>query len=135
MKDYAWYPAVVPTNPTAQQKTLKEYGWFKAVPDAQAAPAPLILITPGRDEPYMNYQMLAITLASQGFFVVGVDNPQDDSPLTFVNRPLDILFTLDQLTAENQSDFGGIIATDHVGVMGDSLGAYTTLALTGARID
>jgi len=39
------------------------------------------------------------------------------------------------LTATDQSDFGGVINTDDVGVMGDSYGAYTTLALTGARID
>ena len=48
---------------------------------------------------------------------------------------MDILFVLNQMAPTNQNDFGGIIDTDYVGVNGNSFGAYTTLAVTGARID
>src|SRR2546426_516431 len=44
---YVWYPAIVPANPTEQQKTNQQNGWLKATPDSHAAPYPLILISPG----------------------------------------------------------------------------------------
>ena len=136
MTDYVWYPAVVPANPTSvEQDNANRVGWLKAEPDVKAAPYPLILISPGYTQSAIDFKFLAFTLVSQGFVVVGLAHPNEESPLSFVNRPMDVLYVLDQLAAQNQSDFGGVIDTDHVGVMGDSYGAYTTLAITGARID
>ncbi|MEO8394605.1 MAG: hypothetical protein ABI700_16540, partial [Chloroflexota bacterium] len=133
---YIWYPAIAPATPSTQQTRTQKlgYGWRDADFDAQAAPYPLILFSPAFGGG--NRRELEVPLASQGFVVVGIERlPGDDQQNTLIDRPLDMLFVLDQLTATNQSDFGGLIDTDHVGVLGTSFGAYTTLALTGARFD
>ena len=50
----------------------------------------------------------------------------------FINRPLDISFTLDELERRNQSEFEGRLDLDNVGMYGHSYGGYTALAIAGA---
>jgi predicted dienelactone hydrolase len=136
MHDYVWYPAIPPANATkSQQYTGSQFGWGKAPPDMKAAPYPLILISPGWTQDAIDFKALAISLVSHGYVVLGLQHPDEYSQLQFINRPMDILFTIKQLAAINQGDLSGMIDTDHVGIFGDSYGAYTSLALTGARID
>ena len=136
MSEIIWYPAIAPTNPTEKQSNdARQMGWVDATSDMTGAPYPLIVFSHGANQTAVDFATLEMSLVTHEFVVVGLDHPNDDSPLTFVNRPMDVLFVLEQLAARNRSDFGGLIDTDHVGVMGDSFGAYTTLAVTGARID
>ena len=50
----------------------------------------------------------------------------------FINRPLDISYTLDELERRNQSEFEGRLDLENVGVYGHSYGGYTALAIAGA---
>jgi hypothetical protein len=55
-----------------------------------------------------------------------------------INRPLDVVFVIEQLAALNEdpgSDFAGMINVDQTGVIGFSDGAYTALSVSGARVD
>src|SRR5207244_1366477 len=132
---YIWYPAIAPDKPTDQQSKMSKTGWFNATPDPKAAPYPLIVFSPGYTAGALSYLDLISRLVSQGFVVAGLGHPNETDQVSLVDRPMDILFTINQLAETTKADFGGVIDTDHVGVMGHSYGAYTTLAVTGARID
>ncbi|HVO41466.1 MAG TPA: hypothetical protein VMT34_02530 [Aggregatilineales bacterium] len=135
-----WYPAIPPVNPDKKLTALfppEEWGWQKAMPDLKGAPYPLILYSPyyqGSGE-QLHDLSLNLPLASHGFVVAGLSHLHDDSQVSLVDRPLDILFVIDQLAALKEGELAGLIDADHVGVMGFSSGAWTTLAVTGARID
>ncbi len=131
---YIWYPALAPEQPTDKQTKMSKSGWFQAAPDLSGGPYPLIL-NPAAFGGSSSLTQLDMALASRGFVVVGLQHLNDFSGVAFVDRPLDVLFALDQLAAVNQSDFGGMIDTNHVGLIGTTFGAYTALALTGARVD
>ncbi|MCC7451288.1 MAG: hypothetical protein IT324_28015 [Anaerolineae bacterium] len=128
-----WYPAVRPENADAPNR--RYMGWSKAAPDIKGAPYPLILYSHG----YLgsNLEILPVIqpLVTHGFVVVGLQHPMDSTPISVVDRPLDILFVLNHLATTPQPDFKGVIDMDRVGVLGWSKGAYTSLALNGARID
>ena len=55
----------------------------------------------------------------------------------FIERPLDIQFVIDELERRNFNDpaFKNTLDLDKIGVIGHSLGGYTTLALAGAEIN
>jgi predicted dienelactone hydrolase len=53
----------------------------------------------------------------------------------FLNRPLDIKFTLDELTRLNQSLFKSQLNVENVGVMGRSLGGTTALSVAGSSLN
>ncbi len=53
----------------------------------------------------------------------------------FIDRPLDITYLLDELDRLNQSQFQGKLNLKRVGIVGQSFGSYTALALAGAQIN
>lgn len=53
----------------------------------------------------------------------------------FFDRPQDISVLLDELEQRNVSEYGGQLNLTNVGVLGESFGGYTALALAGATID
>ncbi|MEM9165153.1 MAG: alpha/beta fold hydrolase, partial [Cyanobacteria bacterium P01_F01_bin.4] len=53
----------------------------------------------------------------------------------FIDRPLDVSCVIDELTRLNKTEFEGRLNLDAVGVLGQSFGGYTALALAGATID
>jgi alpha-beta hydrolase superfamily lysophospholipase len=53
----------------------------------------------------------------------------------FIERPRSITRLLDELARRNQSHYQGRLDLDHVGILGNSFGSYTALALAGATID
>jgi predicted dienelactone hydrolase len=105
------------------------------------------------DRRFLRY--LASHLASFGFTVVSVEHPgsninalinasqswQIDNLLPaseFIERPKDISFILNELTAlnkDNNSIFFDKFNTQKVTIIGHSFGGYTALALAGARLD
>jgi predicted dienelactone hydrolase len=115
--------------------------------------APLIVISHGLGSDRSTYAYLAQQLASYGFAVAVPEHPGSSSqqiqalisgganevtaPTEFVDRPLDIRYLLDQLEVLSQTDprFAGHINLKQVGVIGQSLGGYTALALAGAEIN
>ncbi|NEO20295.1 alpha/beta fold hydrolase, partial [Moorena sp. SIO4A5] len=93
------------------------------------------------------FEYLARHLASHGFAVAVPEHPGSNAdqiqalltglakeaapPSEFINRPLDIKFLLDEL----ESSFQGQLNLQQVGVLGQSFGGYTSLALAGAEIN
>jgi len=118
-----------------------------------AGKAPLIVISHGLGSDRSTYAYLAQQLASYGFAVAVPEHPGSSAqqiqalisgganevtaPTEFVDRPLDIRYLLDQLETLSQTDprFAGRIDLKQVGVIGQSLGGYTALALAGAEIN
>jgi predicted dienelactone hydrolase len=111
------------------------------------SPAPVIVISHGLGTDSSNFKYLAQHLASHGLAVVVPNHPGSISlhhqtnaiiePGEFQNQPLDVKYVLNQLEKINQSDlrFRNRLNLDQVGVFGQSLGGYTSLALAGAEIN
>ena len=108
---------------------------------------PLIVISHGLGSDLTTFAYLAKHLASHGFTVAVPEHPGSSArqieallsgldsnvtpPEELINRPLDIKFVLDRLAEQ----FGDEIDTENVGAIGQSFGAYTTLALAGAELN
>ncbi|MDX2216499.1 MAG: alpha/beta hydrolase [Oculatellaceae cyanobacterium bins.114] len=115
--------------------------------------APVIVISHGLGSDRTAYAYLARHLASYGFAVAVPEHPGSNSdqlealiegrasdvtqPNEFIDRPHDITFLLDHLEYRSQIDpfLRGRLDLQRVGVVGQSLGGYTALALAGARIN
>lgn len=118
-----WYPVTATTA--------------DAPPDFGAAPYPLILYTIGQLGHRAELQYLTQHLATYGFVVAALER-KDRAPFSYteaVDRPLDVLFVLNQLAAAPPDNLIGLIDTNRVGVMGYSFGGYTSVAVSGARWD
>ena len=108
---------------------------------------PLVVISHGLGSDLTSFAYFAKHLASHGFAVAVPEHPGSSArqieallnglandvtpPEELIDRPLDIKFMLDRL-AQN---FGDKIDVENVGMIGQSFGGYTTLALAGAEIN
>ena len=120
-----WYPAKPGTGQTEitaykdiftrDGKTLANlYGRAvrDALPEAGAAPYPLLIISHGYPGNRFLLSHLAENLASKGYIVASIDHKDstyDDQGAfgsTLLNRPLDILFVLDSMAKLNAEDAG-----------------------------
>lgn len=122
-----WYPAAI------EEQVEAPY------PPLQAdAPYPLIIHSHGLGSYPQELEDIYLKhLVSYGF-VVAAPNHLDYEPgvqLNLINRPLDLLFTLDALAGLENDPLAGVIDTDNVGLLGSSGGAYSVVAAGGARID
>jgi predicted dienelactone hydrolase len=106
-------------------------------PDTTGAPYPLIIYSHGFGGGPGELLSSFNRLVSHGFVVAAVTHPdENDGWKALVERPLDILFLLNQLTVLGEDNpLVGLIDTDNVGVMGTSYGGYTTISVGGARIN
>ena len=108
---------------------------------------PLVVISHGLGSDLTTFAYFAKHLASHGFAVAVPEHPGSNSrqieallnglardvtpPEELIDRPLDIKFLLDRLADQ----FGDNIDTNHVGIIGQSFGGYTALALAGAELN
>jgi predicted dienelactone hydrolase len=120
---------------------------------ARSATLPIIVISHGLGSGRAAFKYFAEHLASHGFVVAVPEHPgsserqisalldgkADDvsNPKEFMDRPLDVSFLLDELSRLNQTDdrFKRHLNLNQVGVMGQSFGGYTALALVGAKLN
>ncbi|PSB26225.1 alpha/beta hydrolase [Stenomitos frigidus] len=120
---------------------------------ASSAPAPVIVISHGLGSDRSTFAYLAIHLASYGFAVLVPEHPGSNAarlqalingtasevsePAEFVNRPLDVTFVLNQVEnlVKATPDLRGRLDLQQVGVLGQSFGGYTALAVAGAPIN
>jgi predicted dienelactone hydrolase len=141
------------TDESRDDRTLETYIWYPALvsddaprpfpPDTSGAPYPLVIFSHGyTGSPGDASPLFVEHLVSQGFVVAGVDHRDSDPgsiwpPIhQLIDRPLDVLFLLDQLAElKNDDALDGMIDTDNIGMIGYSFGAYTALAVGGARLD
>lgn len=116
-------------------------------------PKPLIILSHGLGSGLSAFQYLAEHFASHGYVVAVPEHPGSSvshwrallksetnlisTPQEFIDRPLDIQYLLDDLTAKNLSHpvLKGQIDLDQIGLFGHSYGGYTALAIAGADID
>lgn len=113
--------------------------------------APLVIISHGLGGDRSSFAYLAEHLASHGFAVAVVEHPGSNSdqieallagqsdraiePEEMIRRATSIQTLLNELeTAAQTPAIGSRINLQRVGVLGQSFGAYTTLALAGATI-
>lgn len=120
-------------------------------PEQIGEKTPVVIISHGLGARPEDFVERAQHLASYGFVVVMPQHPGSDHEqvqklkqglsrsyfLTneFIDRPRDISFVIDELERRNQSEFGGRLNLQSVGVAGHSFGGYTVLAVAGATID
>ncbi|MBD2090147.1 alpha/beta hydrolase [Microcoleus sp. FACHB-1515] len=115
--------------------------------------APVIVISHGLGSDRTSFAYLAEHLASYGFAVALVEHPGSNTaqleallsgrageviqPEEFVDRALDIRLLLNDLNRRSRNDplFRGRLNVQQVGVIGQSFGGYTALALAGAEIN
>ncbi|MEA5576295.1 alpha/beta hydrolase [Anabaena sp. UHCC 0451] len=114
---------------------------------------PIIVISHGLGSDRTSFAYLAEHLASYGFVVAVPEHPGSNAkqiqallagkvdrvtnPREFIDRPLDIKYLLDELTSLSKTNptFRGRLNLEQVGVVGQSFGGYTALALAGAKIN
>ncbi len=112
---------------------------------------PVVIISHGLGSQAIDFDYIGKHLASHGYYValpqhVGSDNKYFQEALegyhrqlyeaeSFINRPADISFLLDELESLNQTEYNNRLNLQDVGIMGHSFGGYTALAVGGARID
>ncbi|NES22374.1 MAG: alpha/beta hydrolase [Symploca sp. SIO3E6] len=112
----------------------------------------LVIISHGLASSRRTFAYLAEHLASHGFGVAVLEHPGSNTqrvnrlfagfgnppePEILINRPLDIKYLLDELSAKAQSEPNrfGKLNLQSVGLIGQSLGGYTVLAAGGATLD
>ena len=109
---------------------------------------PVVIFSHGLNSKPADYAKKAKHLASYGFLVlmpqhIGSDEiygeefkegyyPDLSDVNEFINRPLDITYTIDELERRNQSEFEGRLDVENIGIFGHSYGGYTALAIAGA---
>ncbi|GAB4343977.1 MAG: alpha/beta hydrolase [Leptolyngbyaceae cyanobacterium] len=113
---------------------------------------PVVVISHGLGSDRDSFAYLASHLASHGFVVLVPEHPGSDSkqmeallqgnasevsePGEFANRPLDISYLLDYLEQQSRTNpTYQSFNLQRVGVIGQSFGGYTALALAGASIN
>jgi len=115
-------------------------------------PSPVVVISHGLGSDRSSLAYLATQLASYGFAVAVPEHPGSNAeqlrllltgrantaeePSEFINRPYDVKYLLDQLQVLSKIDpnYQHLNLTQ-VGVIGQSFGGYTALALAGATIN
>ena len=155
-----WYPAQIPNGKVAQTEytdwlgrpnteerpqapfTFLGRALRDAAPVEKAQAFPLVIVSHGY--PGSRYLMSYLTenLASKGYVVVAIDHTEsthyDAGPFasTLMNRPLDILFVLDEmakLSAEQSGSFlAGQLDVNNTAIIGYSMGGYGVLNVAGA---
>ncbi|CAD0230989.1 MULTISPECIES: alpha/beta hydrolase [Planktothrix] len=116
-----------------------------------STPAPVIVISHGLGSDRTTFKYLAEHLASHGYFVAVPEhletsadglanflqgNAQPPGADAFVDRPLDITYVLNLLEEKaKKSAFSSDLLLDNVGVIGQSYGGYTALAVGGATFN
>ncbi len=120
---------------------------------ASNATVPLVVISHGLGSDRAAFRYFAEHLASHGYLVAIPEHPGSSNrqiealfdgkaadvsqPSEFLDRPLDVSFLIDELlrAPAGNDPYRGRVNPDAIGVMGQSFGGYTALALAGATFD
>ncbi len=131
----------------------RPFGVDVFLPVGVTQPAPVVVISHGLGSTRSAFAYLGEHLATHGFVAVIPDHigsgeevrtalldgvlGSDINPVEYIDRPLDIQFTLDYLEqlAETDPEWTGRMNLQQVGVIGHSFGGYTALALAGAPLN
>jgi predicted dienelactone hydrolase len=144
-----WYPSTTEAIAGVDRYVVNLFGFdvartptYRDVARADGA-FPLVLFSHGNGGIRFQSIFLATHLASHGYIVASPDHHGNTfldigagtvDGQSFVNRPLDMKFVLDELLARNGAagDFlAGAVDVARIGMSGHSFGGFTTLALAG----
>jgi len=138
--------------PDGTSVTLK-YGVELIIPQKLSRPAPVVIISHGLGSSPAGFLYLAEHLASYGFavalpehvtsgaaikekFKAGILNT-NVTPSSFLDRPLDVTQTLNELERLSQQDstLAGKLDLQQVGILGHSFGGYTAFVSGGGKFN
>ncbi|MEP1448414.1 MAG: dienelactone hydrolase [Paraglaciecola sp.] len=126
------------TKVTLQGKAIRD-----ANPSNTSRHLPLVIISHGYPGNRFLMSHLAENIASKGFVVVSIDHTdstyrtQAAFGSTLVNRPLDQLFTLDQIelmAKDNDSFLFELVNTENTALIGYSMGGYGAVISAGGGV-
>jgi predicted dienelactone hydrolase len=147
-----WYPAQIPEN----RKELTHYTDYQHVEEpisykgralrgaepVEGQSFPLLVVSHGYPGTRLMMSYLAENMASKGYVVASIQHPdstvinQKDFSSTLLNRPLDILFTVDEMAKLGKDGSGsflsGLVNADMTGLIGYSMGGYGSINAAGA---
>jgi predicted dienelactone hydrolase len=148
-----WYPAAENSKGKTSLDVYLRDGKTKvaihgrAVRDANPVKVshrfPLVLVSHGYPGNRFLLSHLAENIASKGYVVVSIDHTdstyrtQAAFGSTLVNRPLDQLFTLDQIelmSNDSSSFLNGLVNTHNTALIGYSMGAYGAVISAGGGV-
>lgn len=109
--------------------------------DGEDGPYPLLIVSHGYPGSRYIMSYLGENLASKGYVVVSIDHTDStfsdvtQFSSTLYNRPLDILFVLNQMAAfgaaDSDSFLSGVVDANNTGLIGYSLGGYGVINAAG----
>ncbi len=120
------------------------------IPNNLNKPAPVIVVAPGLNSDIGAFGYVAKHLASHGFGIIAIDFPQTDAqriwqelagldtipkPNAWLQQPLDVTSVLNAVELKVKSDaaWKGKLDLTNVGMLGQSLGGYTSLGIGGSQ--
>ena len=147
-----WRKEDLTIKPVGNEPSSRPIKGVVYLPVATDKPAPLVVIAPGLNTDWQNFEYIAQHLASYGFGVAALNFPGtnaqrvnavlnglDTPPLDnqWVLQPKVVTRLLDEIERKTQSDsqWQGKLNMQKVGMIGQSLGGYTTMAIAGAKVD
>ncbi len=122
-------------------------------PQALGEPAPVVIISHGFGDVKESFIFMAEHLASHGIVTLLTDHVGSDlsyrqaflqgrlntllSPMEFLNRPQEISVLIDELEqlTSSRPEWSARLDLERIGIMGDSLGGATALAVAGAELN
>ncbi|AFZ56940.1 alpha/beta hydrolase [Anabaena cylindrica FACHB-243] len=146
---FTWQKQTITLNDQSRNRTFPADIYLPNVSN----PRSIVVISHGLGSDRSSFAYLAEHLAQSGFVVAVPEHPGSSSeqlqallagksqtvtsPREFIDRPLDVKYLLDELTrlSQNNPVFQGRLNLQQIGVIGQSFGGYTALALAGARIN
>lgn len=138
---HIWYPA----TPGGRSVTVGGNGVFYGTPAGRGAPAapgrfPTVLISHGSGGNAGQFGWIASRLASSGYVVVLPNHPgtttgnaSAEQAVRVWERPADITAVIDEITGN--ADAYPFIDPERIATLGFSAGGYTSMAVSGARVD
>lgn len=131
-------------NPNRSRK-----GYFDLYQPEIDRPVPLIVISHGLASNRQTFAYLAQHLTSHGFAVAVIEHDDINldkfdnflsgserfpEPNNLIDQPLDVKYVLDRLETQINPQLQNKIDMQQVGVIGQSFGGYTSLALAGGEL-
>lgn len=149
---FRWEQETIVLEDQSRDRTIPVDVYLPIATIPRPVPHPVIVISHGLGSDRTSFAYLAQHLASYGFVVAVPEHPGSSAmqlqallagsanqvtlPSEFIDRPLDISYLLDELSRLSDRDptWQGRLNLEQVGVIGQSFGGYTALALAGAPL-